>query len=451
VTIPSDSTYEYDWSGTAALQNESYLFDEMGNLTQRQNNNVGLTENFYYDDVYRLDHSSLNGTVNLQMSYSAAGNITSRSDLAGGATWTYDASHRHAVTQAGSAGNSYTYDANGNANTRNGQGITWTSYNHPLVINNSGSGESVQFTYAHNHTRWRAVYGGSSGLETTYFIGGLMEKVSGVGGLFDFRHFVYAGNTKVAICSRTTGGANTLRYIREDHQESVASILNSDGTTYVKESFTAFGARRSACIWSGPPTNAALAKMNTVTRHGYTWQSALGGMGLNDMNGRIQDAVTGRFLSPDPIIQNLFNTQNFNRYSYVNNNPLTYVDPSGFEAESSEQAAVKPPAPSRQSPSTTIGKVRQRLRPVRRRLALALLAVVEAARATVATYRRSSSMALVLRHRHRWPGSFGASSMTHSSLLTSADFHRTSIQCLTDAPSRLIQALSLRGVKFTQK
>jgi len=54
-------------SGTAALQNKSYLFDEMGNVTQRQNNNAGLTENFYYDDAYRLDHSSLNGTVNLQM------------------------------------------------------------------------------------------------------------------------------------------------------------------------------------------------------------------------------------------------------------------------------------------------------------------------------------------------------------------------------------------------
>jgi RHS repeat-associated protein len=124
---------------------------------------------------------------------------------------------------------------------------------------------------------------------------------------------------------------NTLRYIREDHQGSVATILMSDGTTYVKESFTAFGARRSACTWSGPPTNGSLTKINSVSRHGYTWQTALGAMGLNDMNGRIQDAVTGRFLSADPIAQSFVNTQNFNRYSYVNNNPLTYADPSGFE------------------------------------------------------------------------------------------------------------------------
>jgi RHS repeat-associated protein len=331
-------------SGTAALQNESYLFDEMGNLTQRQNNNVGLTENFYYDGDYRLDHSTLNGTVNLQMTYNAAGNITSRGDVAGGSTWTYDATHRHAVTQAGSAANTYTYDANGNATSRNGLGITWSSYNHPLLINNSGSGESVQFAYNQNHTRWSAVYSGSSGVETTYFIGDLLEKVSGVGGSFDYRHYIYAGGTKVAVYSRTTGGVNTFRYIREDHEGSVASILNSDGTTYVKESFSAFGARRSACTWSGAPTNGALAKMSAVTRHGYTWQTALGAMGLNDMNGRIQDAVTGRFLSPDPIIQDRWNTQSFNRYSYVMNNPLSYTDPSGFEAD--QQAKVKPIDPA---------------------------------------------------------------------------------------------------------
>ena len=41
------------------------------------------------------------------------------------------------------------------------------------------------------------------------------------------------------------------------------------------------------------------------------------------MNGRLYDPVLGRMLSPDPF------TQNFNRYSYVLNNPLRFTDPSG--------------------------------------------------------------------------------------------------------------------------
>jgi hypothetical protein len=48
------------------------------------------------------------------------------------------------------------------------------------------------------------------------------------------------------------------------------------------------------------------------------------------MNGRVYDPVLGRFLSPDPYIQAPDFAQNFNRYSYVFNNPLKYVDPSGY-------------------------------------------------------------------------------------------------------------------------
>ncbi|XLS28975.1 RHS repeat-associated core domain-containing protein [Flavobacteriaceae bacterium M23B6Z8] len=47
------------------------------------------------------------------------------------------------------------------------------------------------------------------------------------------------------------------------------------------------------------------------------------------MNGRLYDAVLGRFLSPDNYVQDPYNTQSFNRYGYVWNNPLSYNDPSG--------------------------------------------------------------------------------------------------------------------------
>jgi len=48
------------------------------------------------------------------------------------------------------------------------------------------------------------------------------------------------------------------------------------------------------------------------------------------MNGRMYDAVLGRMLSPDKYVQDGTNTQAYNRYSYVMNNPLKYTDPSGW-------------------------------------------------------------------------------------------------------------------------
>ena len=48
------------------------------------------------------------------------------------------------------------------------------------------------------------------------------------------------------------------------------------------------------------------------------------------MNGRVDDPAIGRFLSADPFVQAPMVTQNFNRYSYVMNNPLSFSDPTGF-------------------------------------------------------------------------------------------------------------------------
>ena len=49
------------------------------------------------------------------------------------------------------------------------------------------------------------------------------------------------------------------------------------------------------------------------------------------MNGRIYDPLLGRFLSADLVVQYPGSLQSFNRYSYVRNNPLTSIDPSGFQ------------------------------------------------------------------------------------------------------------------------
>ena len=67
----------------------------------------------------------------------------------------------------------------------------------------------------------------------------------------------------------------------------------------------------------------------TVLDRGYTGHEHLQGVELIHMNGRLYDARLHRFLAPDNYVQDPYNTQNFNRYGYVYNNPLMYTDPSG--------------------------------------------------------------------------------------------------------------------------
>lgn len=120
------------------------------------------------------------------------------------------------------------------------------------------------------------VYESGSATETTLYIGGLMEKVT-VGTASDYRHYIYAGGKVAAIFSRQNSGMNTLRYVFQDHQGSVASLLT--GTSAVNESFTAYGNRRDANTWSNPPSSSDLQNMNGISRQGYTGHTALGTMG----------------------------------------------------------------------------------------------------------------------------------------------------------------------------
>jgi RHS repeat-associated protein len=321
-------------SGTASVQNQSFLYDEVGSVTQRQDNNLGLTENFYYDNDDRLSYSTLGGNQNFSLSYDPMGNITSRSDVASGATWTYDPVHLHQVTQAGSTSYTYVYDANGNMTSRRGASIKWSSYNYPTLINDPAVNASVSFSYGPDRQAWLentqepTTVGGA---DLTYHVGGLLDIVSS-GGATEYRHYIYAGGEPIAIDSRSSTGTNAFYYLLSDHQGSVAAITNGTGAVVVGESFTAYGNRRNPTTWSGAPSGTDLATIAGITRHGYTFQSALASqMGLNDMVGRVQDAVIGRFLSADPTIPDPTDPQSYNRYTYTVNNPLTYTDPTGFD------------------------------------------------------------------------------------------------------------------------
>jgi RHS repeat-associated protein len=319
------NTIQTGLSGGSGIQNLTYEWDLVGNLKKRSDlNQAPLVEDFFYDNLYRLDKSELNNVINLDLAYDALGNITSKSDVG---SYSYDNTKEHQVTST-SNGWTFTYDNNGNMTSGRNATITWKSYNYPASITNGS--DTSSFDYTPDRQYWRQISNYTSGgAATTIYVGGLLEKVT-TGAGTDFRHMIRAGGASI-IVSRQSSGTNSTHYVTRDHLGSSSAVTNSAGGVLVNSSFDAFGKRRGS-NWSGSPSGADWTAIAATTRRGYTDHTMLDNVGLIHMNGRVQDPVLGRFASADPFITEPGFTQNFNRYSYVYNNPLSHVDPSGFDA-----------------------------------------------------------------------------------------------------------------------
>ena len=331
--------------GGATLQNNSYLFDEVGDLIERQDNNQGLTENIYYDNLYRLSSTSLNGTTNATTTYDVTGNVLTWSFAGDGGTpitlnytspqpgctyFTNAQPHAVRIMTQGTTTVPICYDANGNVLSFGGvETMGWTTFNQPDSIALSPAASSSQFFYNANHQRYKQIASFEGTTETTIYAGNLMEKVISATGTA-YRHYIPAGSN-TALYIRWSTGSNPTYYITKDHFGSSSVVTDSTGALVVEESFAAWGFRRGSDWTSDGPTGAQMAIFGSTTRHGFTGQEMLDNLDMVNMNGRIYGANQfPRMLSPDPNIPDPGNTQSYNRYSYVNNNPLTMVDPSGF-------------------------------------------------------------------------------------------------------------------------
>jgi len=100
-------------------------------------------------------------------------------------------------------------------------------------------------------------------------------------------------------------------------------VTDEAGLAAEARSFDAWGRPRNA-DW----TPAAIDPLLAETPRDFTDHEHIQTVGLIHMNGRVQDPVTGRFISPDPS-DALNLGVGFNRYAYALNNPLSYTDPSG--------------------------------------------------------------------------------------------------------------------------
>ncbi len=78
------------------------------------------------------------------------------------------------------------------------------------------------------------------------------------------------------------------------------------------------------------PNGFGYGNVSHTFDRGYTLHEHYDDFGLINMNGRLYDPVLGRMLSPDIAVQDEYNAQAYNRYSYCFNNPLRFTDPSGY-------------------------------------------------------------------------------------------------------------------------
>jgi RHS repeat-associated protein len=118
-------------------------------------------------------------------------------------------------------------------------------------------------------------------------------------------------------------GYPNTNYFLTDHLGSVVATANAAGMV-TNNGYDAHGKRRNA---NG--TDAPITTFLTGARRGYTGHEHDDEVGLVNMNAREYDYVLGRFITPDAVVPGAFNSQSYNRYSYVNNNPLSRIDPSG--------------------------------------------------------------------------------------------------------------------------
>jgi RHS repeat-associated protein len=303
-----------------AVHRQTYTYDLLGKLLTRSDANTSLAESFEYDTLNRLTKStvSLSPTPWVQtVAYNAVGNITFKSDVG---TYTYPAPGQprpHGVTSisGGVINTTFSYDAKGNLTSGNGLTVAYTSYNKTASITRGTT--TIAFGHDDNHQRYSQL--GPSG-ETLYLSGAgvFSERFAGLGGGgVQWTNYLIAGGRLVGVHIQKADETTATRYFHTDHLGSISVITKEAGEGNIvveRLSYDAWGKRRHP---DGTPDPAGA--ITSEASRGFTGHEQLDAVGLIHMNGRVYDPLLGRFGTPDPMTENPFSTQGWNRYSYVGN------------------------------------------------------------------------------------------------------------------------------------
>jgi RHS repeat-associated protein len=317
-------------SKTVGIQNFTYNFDATnGNMLQRKDVTKNLIEDFTYDNLDRLTSIKLNNVITGNYTYMANGNISNSSDLG---LYSYGVKP-NAVSNIEDPSNLISHQE---------QTIAYTSFNKMQQIQEGNF--QLNLSYGPFDERKHSVLkdvNSQALLCERYYLNGFEKTIRGT----NVYETTYINSpTGLAAMYVKQNGANqgTMHYVYTDNLGSITTLVDDAGNK-IEQSFDVWGKHRNPTDWTIlSPLGVSSASLPEWLYRGYTGHEHLNEFALINMNGRMYDPVVARFLSPDKLLQNPTNTQNYNGYSYVMNNPLKYNDPSGWAYQWYKSPVARP-------------------------------------------------------------------------------------------------------------